>query len=394
MLMSGILSFSFLTFLKQDVILILYCLWGIYGWLNFKWKRKNNLLKYTKVFHAIFVLFLLSMISPILLKNQDIIATLIAYRTRYLILLGIVLLKVEPSHEELINSIKIQAYMALIASIAVFVYPQLYVDADKLERFTMITNEGGTDIIALWPGSFFAILYFYVLIQKVIENNNKYDLYLLLVFMTYIFIMQNRSTMLCAIPFFIYALYKSKSKIKYPIIMIGAIFATPFVIKIGQSLIEETNSQLNNTDYNRWQAIYFFFYEQNNNLYTLLFGNGVPCLGSEYLKEIIFAQNFRKAYISDIGLLGSFFYYGLCTMTLLYSFIIKSALNYKNKYPKFIRYYCIWIIFVPTIHAFGSGTSSSIFNFCLILYMIIYYQETDYRKKYECNYHNRKLQHT
>ena len=393
LLLSGLLKLSFLSFLTNDIVWGLYCVWGLYGITNFRPNRITYNRKNYTVFYVMLVLFLLSMLSPVFFKGQDLSSTIITYRSRYLIVLGIVLLWVGPSHTDLMRSIKTIAYIALFAAAVVYVYPSLYVTEENIEILREHQYMGSTDIITSWPGAFFAVLYFYILLQRVIEYGRKNDLFTLIIFMAYIFLMQNRSTLICALPLFVYALYRCKSKVKIPIIILGVAILSPFIIMIINSLMEETTQQLKDTDYNRWQAIYFFFYEQNSNLFTFLFGNGVPSKGSYYLQNVMNAQMYRNAYISDLGLLGSFYYYGICMMIILYSFVFKAAFNRKHAYPKFLKYYCWWILLVPTIHSFGLNSTDSIVNFCLILYMIVYYSSINYERTYGCISNNCQLQH-
>lgn len=120
--------------------------------------------------------------------------------------------------------------------------------------------------------------------------------------------MQNRSTLLGTAPFYLYGLLKMDIKYKRIIIAIIILTIGGLIYNILSSLIEESTTQLNDSKYNRWQAIYFYLFEQKNNLYTVLFGNGSPCTGSEYLQYINRAVTTRLAILSDIGLLGSYFF--------------------------------------------------------------------------------------
>ena len=107
-------------------------------------------------------------------------------------------------------------------------------------------------------------------------------------------------------------------------------------------------------------------------IYTILFGHGVPCANSDYLKYLQDAQNNRYAIASDIGMFGSFYFYGITTVCLVYYYVIIGII--KKNIPLFVKFNCIWIVAVPTIHSFGHGMAiTGTIKLLLIVYLIIYY---------------------
>lgn len=392
LIISGLLSFNFLKnglfpFFTSDTLFVLMFVWSILGWVYYH--RENSPIYDKNIYWAlgILILFFLSSLTPFFRYNQDIISTCIAMRTNVLIIYLITLLKIYPSEDELFKSFRFLGLLAVGMAILVFVFPHWFVDIESIKRLMIRQSSGSTDLLVIWPGSACAVLYFYILLQKMRYESTAQNVFWCSLFMGYIFLMQNRSTLVCALFFYIYTFIKTDVRYKSWIIAGGCLIAGVYIFNVLSGLIEETQMQLSDSKYNRWQAIYFFLVEQKNNLYTLFFGNGVPCKGSAYLHYIMQAQEKRLAFISDIGLLGSFFYYGLTMMGIIYSFILKGSIRGKA-FPLFLKYYCWWLLLIPTIHGFGLGDFSMI-RFGSIFYMIIYYEYQN-----GCINNNCELQHS
>lgn len=372
------LSFNFLRngmfpFLTTDILFLLMLIWSIFGWLYYNHEKSpifNNNIYWVPI---IFILFFLSSLTPVFRYNQSLLSTFIAMRTNILIIYFITLLKIYPTEDDFFKAFRVLGLLALIMAVLVVFFPHWFVDAETINRLIKRRLSGSTDIAVTWPGSTCAVIYFYILLQKMRANPSKGNVALCFVFMAYIFLMQNRSTLLCGLPFFVYTFFKSNIKYKSWIVVVGCIIGGAYVIDVLGGLIEETQSQLGDEKYNRWQAIYFFLVEQKNNLYTFLFGNGVPCKNSSYLIYMNQAQMKRLAFISDIGLFGSYFYYGLAMMTIIYRFILKGIRNISI--PTYLRYYCWWLLLVPTIQGFGLGGDLSMIRYAIIFYLIIYYEQ-------------------
>ena len=392
LIISGLLSFNFLRnglfpFFTSDILFVLMLVWSIFGWIYYS--RVNSPIYNKNIYWAlgILALFFLSSLTPFFRYNQNIVSTFIAMRTNVLIIYLITLSKIYPSEDELFQSFRFLGLLAVGMAVLVFIFPHWFVDMDSLKRLLARQSNGSTDLVVIWPGSTCAILYFYILLQKMRQEQTTQQIFWCTLFMAYIFLMQNRSTLICALFFYVYTFIKTDIRYKSWIIVGSCLIVGTYLFNILSGLIEETQSQLSDTKYNRWQAIYFFLMEQNNNLYTILFGNGVPCKGSAYLYYIMQAQVKRLAFISDIGLLGSFFYYGLVMMGCIYSFILR-GITHVRTIPRFLRYYSWWLLLIPTIQGFGLGDFSMI-RYSLIFYMIIYYEHQN-----GCVNNNSELQYS
>lgn len=383
LIISGLLSLNYFSgFLSNDILFVLMMIWTALGFFYYPGYSNLYTNKNTGIVFAFLILFFLSALTPLFRYNQDLISTLIAMRGNWIVLYLLTLLKIKPTEEDFYKSFKVLSIITLIISIAVFFMPQLFFDLSAIKRLSIRQLRGSTDILVAWPGSAAIVFYFFLTLGKSIQNNTKNDFTWCTICMLYIFLMQNRSTLLGTAPFYLYGLLKMDIKYKRIIIVIIILTIGGLIYNILSSLIEESTTQLNDSKYNRWQAIYFYLFEQKNNLYTVLFGNGSPCAGSEYLQYINRAVTTRLAILSDIGLLGSYFFYGLITMMLFYSIILKGIIN-KN-IPQSIRFYCLWILFVPTIHSFAHGMAfTGTVKLLVVMYLILYYSSELER---DCNY--------
>ena len=194
-------------------------------------------------------------------------------------------------------------------------------------------------------------------------------------------------TLLIAVPFYLYVLLRSDFRIKWLILSILIIGCGSYLLFVFDALMEETRGQLNDTHYNRWQAIYYYVLERDYNFYNTLLGNGKPCAGSPYLYELVRVSKSRLAFVSDIGLIGTFYMYGLAMMLFIYRFVFVALLN--KGFPTYLRFYALWVLIVPTIHCFGTGTEcSGMLLFAIFFYCIILHEDN-----YGCICNHSELQH-
>lgn len=198
---------------------------------------------------------------------------------------------------------------------------------------------------------------------------------LLTLFMAYLVAVQNRSTLIFAIPCYMYALLKVKTKEKWILLVLITIIGASYLYTVFDSLINESVSQLSDKKYNRWQAVSYYLFERDYGFYDTLFGNGRPAAGSAYLYELVKTAKSRLAILSDIGLLGTFYVYGLSMMLFIYSFVFKAIV--KRNMPLYLRLYALWILLVPTIHCFGTGKFDNMILFALFFYNILLYEDSN-----------------
>lgn len=377
----GLLSFGYLKnnftgFISLDLLLVVTMLWALFGFFYYKgysplYTKKNQIYIY-----LFFIFIFLSQLSPLFKYNQNVVLTIIANRWEYSFIFLLVLCKIGPTEEDIFNAFKVLGIIALALGIIVFFCPQWFVEIRHLKGFLRSQDRGGYDLLVACPGVEATVYYFYILIYKTVTNKMESRKYLfwLTIFMIYIFAIQNRSTLIMAVPCYLYMLMKAQTKYKWIIMTIIIIVGGTYLINAFSALLEESQSQLGDRHYNRWQAVEYYLLERNYGFYDTLFGNGRPSAGSVYLYELNRIRESRLAILSDIGLLGTFFIYGLAMMFLIYRFVFAAIL--KRNMPLYLRFYALWVLLVPTIHCFGIGTSfTSMIMFSIFFYNILLYED-------------------
>lgn len=376
----GIISFGFLNniLFSTDILYVLFALWGIFGFLCFK--QKKHLFMPKNIWPILWLLLLLlpGIMYVNVIYNQDFGNSLIALRQFIGFIFVLDLLYIMPTNEEINKSFKFLAYLSVFFALVSYMKPEIFASEKALEHFEWSQDNDMSDIIAVWPGIWALRIYFFITVQQLIEKKQTKNVFVCLFFLFCLTIQQNRSTLIFALPLFFYALLKSKNRFRYPILLFVFCIGVTYGSGIIYSLLNESMSQVNDVDYNRWQAFYFFLLEFKSNIYTFLFGHGVPCINSSYLNELLYAQTTRLAFISDIGMLGTYFYYGFIFCSIIYYYILKSFFNVNI--PMYIKFISLWIICVPTIHHIGLGEMTGFVVFGYIFYMNIYYGKRQNRR--------------
>lgn len=375
LIVSGFLSFGYFNyFISVDILFFFLLLWIIWGFYYFPGYSNLYSNKNRGIVFLFFILFFMSSLTPIFRYDQNIISTIITMRGNLVILLLLTLFKIKPSEDDFYYAFKILAITAIGFSVLAYLFPHFFVSEETIRSLHIRQTRGSTDFVVAWPGSATVVFYFYMTLGRLIEHPKKNDFLWCSICMAYIFIMQNRSTLIGTAPFYIYGILKADIRYKKSIIALIALIAGGFIYNIISSLIEESTNQLNDVNYNRWQAVSFYLFEQKNNLYTILFGQGVPSANSEFLEYIMSTSRKRLAIVSDIGLLGSYFFYGISTIGIIYYFVFKGI--FKKNVPLYVKFYCLWILFVPTIHLFAQGMAfGGTIKLLLVIYLIIFYTD-------------------
>lgn len=393
MIIMGIVAFNYLpmqlfSFITPNVtLIIILCLIFLGPIICKKNNTHINTFNNRKWVYIVLLLLIISSIYPVVKAGQSFVSTLIALRYTFPIIYLLVLLRVSPNAEDLEVTFSFLGKLALVMGVIAIVFPEWFIPRYKLSN---LHYSDTNDLSLIWPGFQCAVLYFYILIGKLWKSSTSYNVFLwALVFLLYIVIVQNRSTLICAIPFFCIAFIKSKIRFKWLIFTIAIIALGGYIISIIGDLIMETKEQLGDMNYNRWQAVQFFLISSEKSFYTFLFGHGIPSVGSSYLNSLLSAQETRLAYISDIGLFGTYFYYGICMLLVIYRFIFFGIFSKRS--PIYLRLYSIWMLLVPTIHCFGTlSNCSETIRFVIYFYLIIYYSSV--KGQDGCFNNNRQLQ--
>ena len=371
--------------LTRDILLALLLLMIGIGFLIYRqYDKKVYSLKNKKYVYLTWVLILISSMVPVYNGFQSYFSTLIAQRSLLAMAFLLLMLKIGPSENEVIKILKRLTIIAIFLGILSVFFPNLFMDEMQRATYESELLEGGTDIIHSGIGMRAFTLYFFYRCQRMIEASNYENVIFAFVLLLYLIIYQNRSTLIIALPAFFYALIKLRSKYKIHFLLIGGLFFLVFLFTYVQAifehLLEETEIQLANDGYNRWQAINFFFTERQYDIIDVLFGHGVPAAGSPYLKSLVEASEDRWAFISDIGTLGVFFYYGVLFLCILYVPFVFHVLYFWRKYPFYLKMFALWILCVPTIHCYNLPGPTSFVVYYIFMYLVILYKRDELKE--------------
>lgn len=377
---------------NRDVTFCVNFVLGFYAFARYRYKGNNALYvkKNTIYIWLLMLVMFFSAFVPLMDYRQDLINTLISQRFNYYILFALVLYAIRPEEQELLYIFKICARLSAIMFVLGIFFPGWFVDVTKLQEMLASRAEhDSTDVGFGCPGFGLLVMYFFFCCGKLRQSPQAKDILELMVLLGVIIAVQNRSTLLGALPAFCWCMFKMRSRHKtlvYICIGILVIIAIPYVQIIYKSLVEETLLQLDDDNYNRWQALSFYLVEMKTKLYHYLIGNGVWSISGEYTKLMLAAQTFRGCYISDIGILGTFFYYGIIPLFIIYRYCYVALKD--KKVPTAMKWYAIWIICVPTIHPYLMLTADGNAIIAFFFYFVTYYSQRN-----EYINHNSKLQY-
>lgn len=388
-LLSNIFTSNILT---KDVSFLITIIWCLIGFFYFPYQNKNNLntQKNRNTAWILLTAMLVSMFIPWVNYNQSIIDTFFSQRFNYIIVITLLIFfRISPTDKDFLYVIKFCAYASMIGYIISIIYPRFYMSAEAVNSLLEGRKESGsTDIGFACPGYPLVPFYLFYKIEEILKKASLYDIIEASIFMLYIVAVQNRSTIIGTLPFYCLGiLFMKSSKKVFLLIFILTIIITivPFLNHIYETLSQETQTQLEDTNYNRWQSVSLYLFEMKNNLITILFGNGVWSKSGTYLSMMVNAQENRGTYISDIGWLGAYFYYGLIPIIILLKFAIKAII--KKAIPLYIKFFSIWLIIIPTIHPYLMLTTVGATEFAMYFYLIIYYTRNrkTYNKQIPCS---------
>lgn len=366
---------------NKDVSLVLNFVIGFYIYDKYKYLGEDTLLKKKNTI-GIWLLMLLMFISPIvpmLDYGQPYLNTIISQRFNYAILFALVLLAVKPQQEELLYIMKTGARISVVLFVIGLFFPGFLMDSETLSETVLSRYEhDSTDVGAGCPGFGLMVMYFYFCCGKLTQNPRRSDIIEMMVILAVIIAVQNRSTLIGVLPAFCWCILCTRSNNRmfiYSVIGIMILVAIPFISIIYNSLMEETQMQLDDENYNRWQALSFYLVEMKTNMWHYLIGNGVWTSFGEYNKIMVSAQDFRGCYISDIGILGAYFYYGIIPLYVIYKYCFTAFRS--SGVPLALKFYALWVVIVPTIQPYLMLTIGGNALIALFFYLVTYYSQTN-----------------
>jgi len=305
----------------MSLIIFFLLLYTIYYKGAIRFKRQFS------VAVILLLVFLLgSDISCQYFNGQSISLTMYQQRKLYYILFYFLIPFLAPKPEWIKNFI---IYMALVGSIIYIL--QYFAFPTKITEAQMFRDRGTIRIFL--PGAAFSQLGYFLCINEIFLNyKRKYAIVGGILF-SMIILTGFRS--LVALYVLIPAIYLLISKhIKNRLLIlslavlicISAFFAFQSIIQAMNKSAKRESSQ--GADYVRVRAAAFYLHDCTQNKVSLIFGNGHPNSGSAYGERIVSYMVSMGFYLSDIGVIGTLYKYGLI-FTLIMLFLLIRLITIK-----------------------------------------------------------------
>lgn len=341
------------------IIAMLFYGYNIYG-------NKKRILKVKGKYNClwwIIVGILISTITTKIFYGQDIITSLIVYRSQILFLTLVVLFKIQPTIEEMSKALFLFAGFMFVANILIISDTEMFViNESSLLRYEQDPEQYKLRAV---NGVSLLIIPLYYYLQKLRTGGNLNTLLRIFFIFAVIYIAENRSTLFPATIITLYSLTRIKSKYKTIILVIMTVIISYAVIQtyeVWENLILETQENIDDDDGNRNKALLFFTTIGQPSWITYLFGNGIISIHTSNYTTMLMENGI---YYSDVGFIGYWYNFGIIPIVAMLTLFIK-ALKSKNQ-PYFIKFMVIHIIIC------GLTTSYFYSHGHLLLFMFFYY---------------------
>lgn len=304
---------------------------------------KSNTIRnanYSKEVTALMILPFVSAIPCYIYRGQDIFTTIIATRTEVLWLFYFILHKYRVPQKAIVKSLLIAGFIAVsINVLQEFLYPSFYLfDVKNADDEIEIRN--GFYRFRLFENNYYEYFCLFYFISAYIACKAKKYLPLILLFVIGVYFTLTRqiwvSIFLSVILFpFISNNKMGTQKLFYLLVSFVVIYIVSINLEVifGKDLLNNTTDSLNSDDI-RKQAMFFYGITYWEDAINVFFGNGFPSIGnSDYGNATKYFQETLGLWRSDIGIVGTFSYYGviyILAVIMLYKKIFK---NFKKFSP-------------------------------------------------------------
>lgn len=344
---------------------------ALYGYITWGKDRVNN----KNLFYLpVFVIFALLLFSPFVAYfnfHQYYFDTILSERPIFLWIYLIVFYKIRVKQSEILSSLRTISVLCLVYWLISIFFPQTFVIVSddfihNLGNRIKETTRLGTYV----PGFEFTTIYFLYTFQRFVDSNKNKHFYEATFWAFFVVLYHNRSTLVIVAIAYVYCLLKSKQiRSTYTILIISIllILILPFLSRLFDSMWTNTQNQLSDDSYNRWKAIDVYLINRVYTPLNVLLGNCIPSSSGLYLKELS-TNNSIGAICADIGLIATFYYYGIFPIMLLLYWTLQS---FKSYMPLFLKLYSLFLWLVPTIHCFMHPSNSNMV-YIIYAYLVLY----------------------
>lgn len=322
--------------------------------ISYSFLKKNSwsakYFKTTTFFLKLFCLaYIFSTLTAYLDWNQGFLTTLIASRSLLWLSFGFYLIKSKTTFNEVIAAFSYFTWIYLILSLLIAVIPALkpqliYLD----EAHTHKIDE------AIFYGLIYTFIPLYINLDKLVSRIKitKLELTQFFLIIIVIFLSENRASlfsvlMLIVIAYVINSKYDFFQKVLI-IISLSAVSVFYVVDKI-EPLLKETAEQLSDDKYPRIRGLIFYSNSFSKSNLGYFLGNSIGSKKVYYGQYLDRLKTRDGLYISDLGLFGTWVYFGILGLLAVFAPIIKIfKTNSKFRAFKYIGLHMIfgWIYFL------------------------------------------------
>ncbi|MFO7924699.1 MAG: hypothetical protein R6U58_13505 [Bacteroidales bacterium] len=313
---------------------------------------------------------MISSLGAVYFNNQSWGITLYQQRHMYAFLFYFLLFYLAPRPQWIIDLL---FYFGIAGGVIFIVqyllYPTLITDAKIfLDRGTIRMN---------LPGTYFMHIGFFLSVDRFFTTKKmKYGAGAMLLFLVAV-LSGFRSILALYILLstgYLLANRQVKNKVLlfslYSVIVISGFFAFHSIIMEMKESAEREGSQ--GTSYIRVRAADYFMSMNDNKKSAYIIGNGEPTERSAYGRRLAMISLRYGYYLSDIGIVGLFFKYGLLTSLMVLYIIFKVLFAKTDKRTVFIKLFFLFQLLL----IFNSITSFEILSGIVAISMMLYLVDT------------------
>lgn len=335
---------------------IINLLLAIYFIVYSVFKNKSWHFKYfksTTVFIKFFCLaFILSTITAYLDWNQEFLTTFIASRSVLWLSFGLFIINSKTTFNELKTAFSYFTWIYIILTLLVVLIPELksqLIYFDEAQAFKI--DE------LIFYGLIYTLIPFYINLDKITSKVKITKLDLMQFFLTFviIFFSESRATLFSALIITIMAYaFNSKYNIFQKVLIVVLVSAVSFFYVIDSivPLIIETSENLSDDSYPRIKGLIYYSNSFSKSNFGYFLGNSIGSTKASYGQFIENLKIYDELYISDLGLFGTWVYFGVLSIIAIFISIFK-VLKSSKKFNafKYIAFHVLlgwtYFLFLP-----------------------------------------------
>ncbi len=316
------------------------------------------------------VAVLISAIAAEVFHGQNLSLTFYQQRHMYAFLFYFLLLYMAPKPEWLIDVLFYFGVFGGLFFLAQYLlFPTLITDAKVfLGRGTVRMN---------LPGTYYMHIAFFISADRFFTTYKKKYGFGMIVLLLVAFLSAFRST-LAAYALITTAFILLNTKVRNKALLFGlyAMLVTAGGFAFNSILMEMKESAeretAQGTSYIRVRAAGYFLAKNEENKMTYLTGNGEPTERSPYGRKLAILSLVSGFYLSDIGIVGFYFKYGLLAALVVIFIMLKVILTKINRKVFFIKMFFLFQFLLIILAKTSFEFLDSIIAVCIMLYLYDY----------------------